>query len=557
MIGCDDCRTGSWDIFDPFHFTTNIFTLDFANEVREYTIQKCVAIQRFQVKDFLVSLFKEIDHDGAMKYIMAIDQGTTGSTVIIMDHGGSLVAKVNEEYRQIFPQPGWVEHDPEDIWRSVTNVISLSLHEAGITGSQIAAIGITNQRETVMIWDKRNQSAVHNAIVWQDRRTEDFCQHLRKTNKQKLIAKKTGLVIDPYFSATKLRWLFKNIKGLKEKSKDLAAGTVDTFLLWRLTGGKSHKTDVSNASRTMLMNIHTGQWDKDLLKLFQVPESILPTIEDSSGVFGYTKGLKDLPDGIPIAGIAGDQQAALFGQACFSVGEAKCTYGTGSFLLLNTGPKAVSSKSKLLTTVAWRLPKQKMTYAIEGGAFVCGAAVQWLRDGLKIIEKSSEVEGLAQSVDTTEGVEFGPALTGVGAPYWWAEARGQIRGLTRGTTKAHIARATLEAMALQNTDILIAMQKDLGKKLKSLKVDGGACANNLLMQMQADYMAMKVTRPQLIETTAIGAAYLAGLGIGFWSGLDEIKKIWKFDREFSSTMDNKQIQTRLGSWHRAVAKVKP
>jgi glycerol kinase len=371
-----------------------------------------------------------------------------------------------------------------------------------------------------------------------------------------MIQKKTGLVIDPYFSGTKIRWMLKNVGGAMEKARrgDLKVGTIDTFLLWRLTGGVEHKTDVSNASRTMLMNIHSGKWDAELLKLFSVPESLLPEICDSSGVFGKTKGLGFLPDGIPIAGIAGDQQAALFGQTCFAVGEAKCTYGTGSFLLMNTGGNAVRSKNQLVTTIAWRLPKQKLVYAMEGSAFICGAAVQWLRDGLGIIKSSSEVEALARSVSSSEGVEFVPALTGLGAPYWKAEARGVICGLSRGSTAAHLARATLEAMALQNTEILIAMEKDLGKKVKGLRVDGGASVNNLLMQMQADYMGTTVIRPKHVESTSIGAAYLAGLGVGYWDSLEDIKRVWMVDQEFHAHMSVKARKNRLSSWQQAVLK---
>jgi len=489
-------------------------------------------------------------------YIMAIDQGTTGSTVSILNQSGSLVAKMNEEYPQIFPQPGWVEHNPEDIWKSVTSTIQKALSQAKITGKEIAAIGITNQRETLVLWDKSSGKPVYNAIVWQCRRTQDFCEKLKKDKKQNLIRKKTGLVIDPYFSASKIRWILKNVSSVSERARrgDVLFGNIDTFLLWRLTSGAVHKTDVSNASRTMLMNIHTGEWDDELLKLFTVPAQILPEICDSSGVFGKTQGLGFLPDGIPIAGIAGDQQSALFGQTCFSVGDAKCTFGTGSFLLMNTGSKLVTSKHQMLTTVAWKLPKQKMTYALEGGAFICGAAVQWLRDGLQIISKSSEVEELARQVSSSEGVEFVPALTGLGAPHWRAEARGVITGLTRGSTKAHIARATLEAMALQNTDILIAMEKDLGKKLRGLRVDGGAAVNNLLMQMQADYMGSSVTRPKQIETTSIGAAYLAGLGVGYWTSLDEIKRIWMIDQEFKAHMSSKSRKARIQNWQKAVEK---
>jgi glycerol kinase len=487
-------------------------------------------------------------------YIMSIDQGTTGSTVSILNHAGSPVVKVNEEFPQLFPQSGWVEHDPEAIWKSVTNCIRKALEKGKIKGSQIAAIGITNQRETVVMWDKTTGKPVHNAIVWQDRRTADFCQKLK--SKEKTIRQKTGLVIDPYFSGTKFRWLLQNVSEARNqlKKKNLLAGTIDSFLLWRLTGGAAHKTDVSNASRTQLMNIKTGKWDAELLKIFSVPLDILPEICDSSGIFGKTKEMDSLPAGIPISGIAGDQQAALFGQACFAPGEAKCTFGTGSFLLMNSGSQLVISKHKLLTTIAWKLPKQKLTYALEGGAFICGAAVQWLRDGLQIIKSSGEVEELARQVSSSDGVEFVPALTGLGAPYWRPEARGVLWGLTRGTQRAHIARATLEAMALQNSEILMAMEKDLGKKLKGLKVDGGAAINNLLMQMQADYMGSSVTRPLQIETTSIGAAYLAGLGVGFWSSLDEIQRIWRMDQKFESHMSQKSRKARLVSWQAAVKK---
>jgi glycerol kinase len=523
--------------------------------MRQNSVQQSLFVDVLEIENLLLRLLEKVDHMIPM-YIMSIDQGTTGSTVSILNQAGSPVAKVNEEYPQIFPKPGWVEHNPEDIWKSVTSTMQKALSSAKISGKEIAAIGITNQRETVLLWDKSTGKPIYNAIVWQCRRTQDFCEKLKKEKKQNLIRKKTGLVIDPYFSGSKIRWLLKNVQGASEKARrgDLLAGNIDTFLLWRLTSGQSHKTDVSNASRTMLMNIQTGQWDHELLKIFSVPQQILPEICDSSGVFGKTQGLGFLPDGIPIAGIAGDQQAALFGQACFAAGEAKCTYGTGSFLLMNTGGKLVASKHQMLTTVAWRLPKQKMTYALEGGAFICGAAVQWLRDGLQVISKSSEVEELARQVSSSEGVEFVPALTGLGAPHWRPQARGVITGLTRGTKKAHLARATLEAMALQNTEILLAMEKDLGKKLKGLRVDGGASVNNLLMQMQADYMGASVTRPKQIETTSIGAAYLAGLGVGFWSSQDEIKRIWMTDQEFKSHMAAKSRKARLLSWQEAVRK---
>lgn len=489
-------------------------------------------------------------------YIMSIDQGTTGSTVSILNQAGSPVVKVNQEYPQIFPKPGWVEHDPEQIWLSVKSVIEKALQQSKVSPKEIAGIGITNQRETVVVWDKSTGKPIYNAIVWQCRRTQDFCEKLKKNKMAGTIRKKTGLVIDPYFSASKIRWILQNVPHAKKKAQagQLLAGTIDTFLLWRLTGGHEHKTDVSNASRTMLMNITTGQWDSDLLKLFSVPKNLLPEICDSSGVFGRTVNLGFLPAGIPISGIAGDQQAALFGQTCFDVGMAKCTFGTGSFLLMNSGNKMVLSRHQMLTTVAWRLPGKKMTYSLEGGAFICGAAVQWLRDGLQIIKKSSEVEDLARSVSSSEGVEFVPALSGLGAPHWRSEARGVICGLTRGSTKAHIARATLEAMALQNTEILLAMQKDLGKKMKDLRVDGGASANNLLMQLQADYMGTTVIRPKQIETTSLGAAYLAGLGCGLWSSIEEIKKVWSIDQQFQSQMSGKFRKQRLESWQNAVKK---
>lgn len=490
------------------------------------------------------------------QYIMAIDQGTTSTRVCLIDAQGKLVIQVSEQFPQIYPQPGWVEHDPEVIWASTQHVIQNALGKGGVKGSDIAAIGITNQRETVVVWDAKTGKPVMNAIVWQCRRTQDFCQKLRKTASAKKVVAKTGLVIDPYFSGSKIRWILKNVPGAKDRAKkgELRAGTIDSFLLWRLTGGQSHKTDVSNASRTMLMNIGTGEWDPELLKIFEVPSSMLPQIAPSSGVFGVTKSVPGLPDGVPIAGIAGDQQSALFGQTGFDVGDSKCTFGTGSFLLMNSGTKMQRSKHGLLTTIAWQLQDGKIVYALEGGAFICGAAVSWLRDGLELFKKSSEVEALAAQVPDTGGVEFVPALTGLGAPHWRPEARGLITGLTRGSTKAHVARATLEAMALQNVEILECMQKDLGKKLKTIKVDGGASENNLLMQLQADYAGARVVRPVLIETTAMGAAYLAGLGVGVWKNLDEIRGIWKAARGFDVAMKPAARKHRLTAWKKAVAK---
>jgi glycerol kinase len=489
-------------------------------------------------------------------YIMAIDQGTTSTRTCLYDHAGSLVTQASEAYKQIYPKPGWVEHDPEDIWTTTVNTMKKAMDQAGAAGEEILCIGITNQRETLVMWDKDTHRPVHNAIVWQCRRTQDICEKLRRSKKDKMIFNKTGLVVDPYFSGTKVQWLLQNVKEAKTlmNAGKLRAGNIDTFLLWRLSRGLSFKTDVSNASRTMLMNLQTLKWDSDLMKLFGIKEEALPEIAPSSGHFGVTKGLGFLPDGIPITGIAGDQQAALFGQAGFGIGEVKCTFGTGSFILLNTGNKIVRSKSKLLSTVAWQIGKQKTVYAMEGGAFVCGAAVQWLRDGLGLISKSSEVESLAASVVDTDGVEFVPALTGLGAPYWNADARGVITGLTRGSTKAHLARATLEAMALQNSEILNVMQKDLGKKLRSIKVDGGAAVNNLLMQLQADFSGVSVVRPKNIETTALGACYLAGLGAGIWTSVEDIRKIWQADQEFKVHMTAKLRNNRIKRWQEAVGK---
>ena len=490
-------------------------------------------------------------------FIMAIDQGTTSSRTCIINQAGGLVAEARETFKQIFPKPGWVEHDPEDIWYSTQRSMRLALEKAKLKGSQIRAIGITNQRETVMVWDPKTGKAIHNAIVWQCRRTQEICEKLKKAKKEKIITARSGLVLDPYFSASKIQWILKHVPNDQKRARagELIAGTVDSFLLWKLTGKQAHKTDVTNASRTMLMNIHTGWWDEELMKIFGVPEAMLPEICPSNAEFGVTQGLGFMPDGVPITGMIGDQQSALFGQACYEVGDSKCTFGTGSFLLLNTGQKAVKSKNKLLTTIAWKLKNQEMTYALEGGAFVCGAAVQWLRDGLGLFEKSSDIEGLAKTVEHTDGVEFVPALTGLGDPHWKPDARGVICGLSRGTTKAHIARATLEAMALQNVDILATMQKDLGKKIKSVKVDGGAAANDLLMQLQADYCGVNVVRPKNLETTALGAAFMAGLGAGVWKDLKEIKKVWKTDKEFKVKMTAKTRKERQQRWAAAVERV--
>ncbi|MDP5054952.1 MAG: glycerol kinase GlpK [Congregibacter sp.] len=490
-------------------------------------------------------------------FVLAIDQGTTGSTVALVDAQGQLCGSVNIEFPQIFPKPGWVEHEPGAIWSSIEKALGRLLRKKLCKPSDIVAIGITNQRETSLLWDRRSGEALHNAIVWQCRRTADFCETLRAAGHEKSVRQRSGLVLDPYFSASKFRWLLREVPAAKRalKAGALAAGTIDSFLLWRLTGGKQHATDVSNAARTSLMNLDTLCWDEELLRLFEVPERILPTICPSSGVLGHTLGVRGLPDGIPISGVAGDQQAALFGQACFTPGDAKCTYGTGSFIVMNTGSERVFSKAGLLTTVGWQLHKQAPVYALEGGAFVCGAAVQWLRDGLKLIKRAVDIEALAATVPDHGGVEFVPALTGLGAPHWAADARGLITGLTRGTGRGHIARATLDAMALQNVDILRCMESDLGKRVRPLRVDGGAAANDLLMQTQADYLGRKLVRPRITETTVAGASYLAGLGVGLWRNTAEIKRIWQLDKEFSVGISAAKRRRRMQSWQAAVDQV--
>lgn len=489
-------------------------------------------------------------------YILSIDQGTTSSRVALISSSGEWVAEGQRPFRQIYPKPGWVEHDAQEIWRTVVDSLKECLEKAHVSPNAIRSIGITNQRETVVLWDRQTGEPLYNAIVWQCRRSQDLCAKLKKQKKEKLFKSKTGLVLDPYFSGTKISWLLDNVEGARKKAVEgrLAVGTIDTWLLWKLTNGLSHKTDVSNASRTLLMNLKTLSWDPLLLKTLKLPAQILPQIESSNAHFGSTAQVPGLPDGIPIHAMIGDQQSALFGQNCFSPGEAKCTYGTGSFLLLNTGHNIKVSKSGCLTTVAWKLTGQKPVYALEGSAFICGAAVQWLRDGLGLFEKSSDVENLAASVTSSEGVEFVPALTGLGSPHWRPEARGVITGLTRGSTKAHLARATLEAMALQNVDLLEAMKKDMGKPLRKLRVDGGASKNNLLMQLQADYLNVSVERPKIFETTAMGAALLAGLGAGLFKSLNEVQKIWQKDADFSPNMKIADRKARMKKWLAAVEK---
>ena len=491
-----------------------------------------------------------------MKYILSLDQGTTSSRAALIDANGRWIADAQKPFAQIFPQPGWVEHDPEEIWKSVVHSIQECLKKSQVKVSDIVSLGITNQRETVVLWDRMTGKPLHNAIVWQCRRTQKLCESLKKQKKEKLFRNKTGLLLDPYFSGTKIAWLLKNVKGAMPLARagKLAVGTMDSWLLWKLTNGKSHKTDVSNASRTLLMNLKTLEWDDGLLKILNIPKVLLPQIHPSNDLFGHTENCPGLPNGLPITAMIGDQQSALFGQTCFSVGEAKCTFGTGSFLLLNIGNQPQIAKSGTLTTLAWQLKNQDPVYALEGSAFICGAAVQWLRDGLGLFESSSDVEKLARSVSTSEGVEFVPALTGLGAPHWRPEARGIITGLTRGTTKAHLARATLEAMALQNQDLLQAMQADTRKKLKILRVDGGASKNDLLMQIQSDYLGIKVERPVVFETTALGVALLSGLGSGVFKSLDDIKKIWQKQAEFLPQMKSKDRLTRQKQWLKAVAK---
>ena len=489
-----------------------------------------------------------------MKYILALDQGTTSSRAILFDHAGSIAAVAQREFRQIFPRPGWVEHDADEIWTSQAGVAKEVLAKAGAAPAEVAAIGITNQRETTVVWDRRTGKPICNAIVWQDRRTAQICDRLKRGKLAPLIRRKTGLVIDAYFSGTKLQWILQNVPGAKAKAKagHLAFGTVDSWLVWNLTGGKRHVTDAGNASRTMLFNLKTGDWDDELLDLFGVPRPMLPEVRLSSEVYGEAEIFGGR---IPIAGIAGDQQAALFGQVCTQPGMVKNTYGTGCFMLMHTGAKPIVSKRNLLTTVAWRIGN-RTEFALEGSIFIAGAVVQWLRDGLGIIKSSAEVETLAASVPDTQGVYLVPAFAGLGAPHWDQYARGIIAGLTRGTTAAHIARAALEGIAYQVADVLRAMESDAGIKLKELRVDGGACANNLLMQFQADLLGVPVVRPRVPETTALGAAYLAGLATGFWKDRKEIAQHWQADRRFTPAMKPSARRKLLAGWAKALVRSK-
>lgn len=489
------------------------------------------------------------------KYILSLDQGTSSSRAIVFNHQGQICSMAQREFTQYFPQPGWVEHNPHEIWSSQASVIAEAISLIGINGLDIAGIGITNQRETTIVWDRDTEEPIYNAIVWQDRRTSEYCDMLKAEGHTEMIRSRTGLIIDAYFSATKIKWILDNVKGARERAEQgkLMFGTVDTWLIWRLTRGEVHVTDVSNASRTMLFNIHTLKWDEDLLRLFDIPLSMMPEVRSSSEIYGATKSTI-FAHKVPIAGIAGDQQAALFGQMCVEPGSVKNTYGTGCFLLMNSGEKPIDSKNNLLTTVAWKIG-DKVNYALEGSIFVGGSVVQWLRDGLGIIRSSSEVEALAASVPDTAGVYFVPALTGLAAPYWDQYARGSISGISRGTTAAHIARAALEGIAYQTLDIVAAMQRDAGIDLKELKVDGGAARNNLLMQFQADVLATKVIRPKVTETTALGATYLAGLAVGFWGSIDEIREQWQADQIFEPQADRAKIDAAIAGWHDAVGRV--
>ena len=489
------------------------------------------------------------------KFILSLDQGTSSSRAIVFDHKGQIRSVAQREFTQYFPKPGWVEHNPHEIWSSQASVIAEAITAIDINGLDIAAIGITNQRETTIVWDSETEEPIYNAIVWQDRRTSEYCDELKAAGHTEFIRSRTGLIIDAYFSATKIKWILDNVPGARERAEKgrLMFGTVDTWLIWRLTRGEVHVTDVSNASRTMLFNIHTLQWDEELLRLFDIPLSMMPEVRSSSEVYGHTKSTI-FAHKVPIAGIAGDQQAALFGQMCVEPGAVKNTYGTGCFLLMNSGEKPIDSKNNLLTTVAWKIG-DKVNYALEGSIFVGGSVVQWLRDGLGIIRSSSEVEALAASVPDTAGVYFVPALTGLAAPYWDQYARGSISGISRGTTAAHIARAALEGIAYETLDVVDAMQRDSGIELCELKVDGGAARNILMMQFQSDLLDTRVIRPQVTETTALGAAYLAGLAVGYWDSIDDIKQQWQAEHVFEPTEERDSINKAVEGWHDAVRRV--
>lgn len=486
------------------------------------------------------------------QYILSLDQGTTSSRAIIFDKNGSIVSTGQKEFKQYFPKPGWVEHDANEIWSSQAAVITEAILNARLDIEQINSIGITNQRETTVVWDRKTGKPVYKAIVWQDRRTASYCEQLKKEGLEKMISEKTGLVIDSYFSATKIKWILDNVEDTRKKAEngELAFGTIDSWIIWNITKGNMHITDVTNASRTMLFNIHTLSWDKDLLKLFDIPENMLPEVKPSSEVYGSTTP-RLFDKALPIAGIAGDQQAALFGQMCTEPGMVKNTYGTGCFLVMNTGTTPIQSKNKLLTTIAWQI-NGTTNYALEGSIFIGGAVIQWLRDGLGIIKKSAEVEELAAKVKDSDGVYIVPAFTGLGAPYWNQDARGTIVGLSRGSTSSHIARAALDSIAYQTREVVNAMNIDSGIDIKELRVDGGATANNGLLQFQSDILNIPVIRPKITETTALGAAYLAGLATGYWSSIEEIKNLWQEDRHFKPSMDTQQISNLTKGWEQAI-----
>ena len=491
-------------------------------------------------------------------YVLSIDQGTTGTTVLVFNHDGAIVGRAYSEFTQHYPRPGWVEHDANEIWEVSRRVVGTALGEANVSARQLAAVGITNQRETTVMWDRNTGEPVHHAIVWQDRRTAGFCDELKERGLEDTFRNKTGLVIDAYFSGTKVRWLLDNVEGLRERAQngDIAFGTIDSWLVWKLTGGQAHITDYSNASRTLMYNIYDLEWDEEILDILDVPREVLPEVKPSSFVYGETDPESFFQASVPVAGIAGDQQAALFGQAAYEEGLAKNTYGTGSFVLLNTGTEAVPSKEGLLTTIAWGIGDEPVEYALEGAIFITGAAVQWLRDGLGIIQDAAETDELARSIDSNDDVYFVPALVGLGAPHWDSYARGTIVGITRGTDRAHLARAALESMAYQTLDVVRAMERDSGITLKELRADGGAVANTFLMQFQADILGVPVEVPEITETTALGSAYLAGLATGFWESRDELDAKWKLAHRYDPQMGEDERERLHGRWLKAVERAK-
>ncbi|EOQ17718.1 glycerol kinase GlpK [Bacillus cereus] len=491
------------------------------------------------------------------KYILSLDQGTTSSRAILFNKKGEIVHSAQKEFTQHFPKPGWVEHNAQEIWGSILAVIATCLSEADVKPEQIAGIGITNQRETTVVWDKTTSKPIYNAIVWQSRQTAEICDELKEKGYSEMVREKTGLLIDAYFSGTKVKWILDNVEGAREKAEngDLLFGTIDSWLVWKLSGGKAHVTDYSNASRTLMFNIHDLQWDDELLDMLTVPKSMLPQVRPSSEIYGETIDYHFFGQNVPIAGVAGDQQAALFGQACFGEGMAKNTYGTGCFMLMNTGEKAVASEHGLLTTIAWGIDG-KVNYALEGSIFVAGSAIQWLRDGMRMFKDASESEVYANRVESTDGVYVVPAFVGLGTPYWDSEVRGAMFGVTRGTTKEHFIRATLESLAYQTKDVLCAMEADSGIELKTLRVDGGAVKNNFLMKFQSDILDVPVERPVINETTALGAAYLAGLAVGYWKNQDEIKEQWHMDKRFEPTMEAKTSEELYAGWKKAIEATK-